>query len=136
MAEDELTRLRRENHALRDRMRRLEDALGIRGPVPQAFRSGPMASRVHTWRLMCAFAQQGALTRDQVKTVLYGDRAPKDWPGEQDLDNKIGRLRACLLRHGIVLTTRPGVAWELTADMRACLLTAIARYRNSGEAAA
>lgn len=129
-----IARQRREIHALRDRVARLEEALGITAVVPADFRCGTDKGRQRSWRLVCAFAARGALDAGQAMVVLYPDRLPDQHPGRGMIDTHVTRVRSWLARHGIVLAARHGVGWVLDHDMQAKAQTLVARL--SGKAAA
>jgi hypothetical protein len=120
-----IARLRRENHTLRDRVARLEEALGVSAPVPPDFRCGPATTRGRAWRLLNAFAAHGALNADQARAVLYHDRRVA--AGQASLHNYLARVRAYLARHGIILRALHGIGWTLDADMQAKTQALVAR---------
>jgi hypothetical protein len=129
-----IARQRREINALRDRVARLEEALGLTAAVPADFCCGSTKNRRQSWRLVCALAMRGVLDASQAMVVLYPDRTPAERPGPERLKTHVTRVRSYFLRHDIVLAARPGAGWMLDHDMQAKAQALVARLMQRAAA--
>lgn len=118
--ETEARVLRRENEALRDRVTWLERCV-FGSDASYAFFGLPNVEE----RALAALMARPLLTRDQLHTVIYGDRLEADQPEPQVIESHVSKLRKKLRAFGVEITSRRFQGYAIPPASKALVRTLV-----------
>jgi two-component system, cell cycle response regulator CtrA len=122
-----ITALEDENETLRERVRKLEEALGWRMTIPVIFGLSP-----HESRLFGGLLARDIMSKAQILDALYGHLPGDDEPEIKIVDVFVCKARAKLKPFGVEISTKWGNGYYLTKEAKAKVAEYLATEVGNG----